>query len=103
MACIISATSPDSPGASSFGNLRQKQQAAVIFFDLEKAYDTAWKYGILKDLHDAGLRGRLPLFISGFLSDRKFQVRVGGTYSVKSVNKKWGYLREAFFLLLCSV
>ena len=59
----------------------QKQHAAVIFFDLEKAYDTTWKYGILKDLHDAGLRGRLPLFISGFLSDRKFQVRVGGTYS----------------------
>jgi len=48
---------------------------------LEKAYDTTWKYGILKDLHDAGLRGRLPLFIAGFLSDRKFQVRVLGTYS----------------------
>jgi len=30
----------------------------------------------MKDLHDAGLRGRLPLFIAGFLSDRKFQVRV---------------------------
>jgi len=54
----------------------QKQHAAVIFFDLEKAYDTTWKYGILKDLHDAGLRGRLPLFLSGFLPDRKFQVRV---------------------------
>jgi len=48
---------------------------------LEKAYDTSWKYGILKDLHDAGLRGQLLLFISGFLSDRKFQDRVGGTYS----------------------
>ena len=58
----------------------QKQHAVVIFFDLEKAYETTWKYGILKDLHDSGLRGRL-LFISGFFSDRKFQVRVGGTYS----------------------
>ena len=35
-----------------------------------------WKYGIMKDLHDAGLRGRLPLFIAGFLSDR-----FCGTYS----------------------
>jgi len=35
----------------------------------------------LKDLHDTGLRGRLPLFVAGFLSDRKFQVRVGRTYS----------------------
>jgi len=35
----------------------QKQHAAVIVFDLEKAYDTTWKYGILKDLYDTGLRG----------------------------------------------
>jgi len=62
----------------------QKQHVTAIFFDLEKAYDTTWKFGILKDLHDAGLRGRLPLFIAGFLSDRKFQVRVGGSYSKPS-------------------
>ena len=59
----------------------QKQHATAIFFDLEKAYDTTWKFGILKDLHNAGLRGRLPLFIAGFLCDRKFQVRVAGSYS----------------------
>jgi len=59
----------------------QKQHGTAIFFNLEKAYDTTWKYGIMKDLHDAGLRGRLPLFIAEFLSDRKFQVRVCGTYS----------------------
>ena len=47
----------------------QKQQATAIFFDLEKAYDTTWKFGILKDLYNAGLRGRLPLFIAGFLFD----------------------------------
>jgi len=59
----------------------QKQHATAIFFDLEKVYDTTWKFGILKDLHNAGLRGRLPLFIAGFLCNRKFQVRVGGSYS----------------------
>ena len=36
-----------------------KQEVESIFFDLEKAYDTTWKYGILKDLHvlseDAGV------------------------------------------------
>jgi len=48
----------------------QKQHATAIFLDLEKAYDTTWKYGIIKDLHEAGLRGRLPLFIAGFLRDR---------------------------------
>ena len=29
----------------------------AVRFDLEKAYDTTWPYGILKDL---GLQGRLP-------------------------------------------
>jgi len=66
-----------------------RQHVTAIFFDLEKAYDTTWKFGILKDLHDAGLRGRLPLFIAGFLADRKFQVRVGGSYS-KPCNQEMG-------------
>jgi hypothetical protein len=52
-----------------------------IFFDLEKAYDTAWKHGILKDLHESGLRGNLPIFISKFLQNREFQVRVGTSLS----------------------
>ena len=34
-----------------------------VFFDLEKAYDTTWKYGIMKGLHDMDLRGGLPLII----------------------------------------
>ena len=52
-----------------------------IFFDLEKAYDTAWKHGILKDLYDSGLRGNLPIFVKNFLKDRVFNVRLGTTFS----------------------
>ena len=59
----------------------KKQHAVAIFFDLEKAYDTTWKYGIKKDLFDLGLRGHLPTFISNFLSDRSFRVRVGSVLS----------------------
>ena len=58
-----------------------KQEVVSIFFDLEKAYDTTWKYGILKDLHEAGLRGRMPVFISKFLDNRNFRVRLGSTFS----------------------
>ena len=43
------------------------------------AYDTTWKYVIMKDLHDAGLRGHMSKFISKFLSNRKFSIRIGGT------------------------
>jgi hypothetical protein len=54
----------------------KKEHAASIVFDLEKAYDTTWKYYILKDLFDTGLKGKLPNFISNFLSEREFNVRV---------------------------
>jgi len=53
-----------------------KQHTVAIFFDLENAYDTTWKHGIMKDLFDAGLRGRLPIFIGNFLKNRQFQVRL---------------------------
>ena len=52
-----------------------------MYFDLEKAYDTTWRYGVMKDLHEAGLRGRMPIFIAKFLINRKFSVRIGGTLS----------------------
>ena len=35
----------------------KKEHVAAIFCDLEKAYDSTWKYGIMKDSHDIGLRG----------------------------------------------
>lgn len=53
----------------------------TVFFDLEKAYDTAWCHGILRSLFDFGLRGRLPIFIQQFLSRRLLRVRVGGVLS----------------------
>lgn len=57
------------------------EHMVAVFFDLEKAFDTTWKFGILKDLHELGLRGNLPLFIQQFLAHRSFQVRVGQTMS----------------------
>ncbi|MBJ3215791.1 reverse transcriptase family protein, partial [Salmonella enterica subsp. enterica serovar Corvallis] len=54
------------------------QHLVSVFFDLEKAYDRAWRYGILRDLHGCGLRGNLPLFIAGFLQNRRFRVRITG-------------------------
>ena len=47
-------------------------------FDLEKAYDTTWNYGILKDLFDMELKDNC---ISNILSDREFNVRFNSTYS----------------------
>ena len=55
----------------------KKQHVLSIFFDLEKAYDTTWKHGILKDLFDLDFKGRLPSFVEGFLNNRLFRVRSG--------------------------
>ena len=58
-----------------------KDHMVSIFFDLEKAYDTAWKHGVVKDMHESGLRGHLPVFVENFMRDREFNVRIGTTMS----------------------
>jgi ribonuclease HI len=58
-----------------------------LFFDLEKAYDMTWRYGILKDLSEAGLTGFLPKYIKSFLNCRKFKVRVSGHLSPSYVQE----------------
>lgn len=59
----------------------RRQHCVSIFFDLEKAYDTTWRYGILRDLHSLGVRGRLFRCISNFLQGRTFRVQLGSTLS----------------------
>ena len=48
---------------------------------LEKAYDTIWKYGTMNVLSELCMKGRLSNFISNFLDDRQFKVRVASTLS----------------------
>ena len=48
----------------------KKEHVVSLFFDHESAYDTTWKYGIMNDLHDSGIRGCLAYFISAFLNER---------------------------------
>ena len=59
----------------------KKEHVVAVFFYLEKAYDTTWKYGILRDIHELGVKGRLANFLESFLAERSFQVRVGSTLS----------------------
>ena len=48
----------------------------LLLFSDVKVYDTTWKRGTLRDLHELGFLGRLLSFISNFLSDRIFQVNI---------------------------
>lgn len=59
----------------------RRSHLVAIFFDMEKAYDRTWRYGILRDLYSLGFRGRLPIFIKNFLALREFRVRIGSAFS----------------------
>ena len=61
--------------------LENKEHLVAVFFDLQKAYDTTWKYGIMQDLYNHNFRGNLPIFIQNFLSDRVFMVLFGNILS----------------------
>ena len=59
------------------------------FFILEKAYNNTWKYGIMKDLHSVGLRGRLPIFVN--------ILKYGWDLHFLILTRKiWVYIRVAF-------
>ncbi|GBO28790.1 hypothetical protein AVEN_61296-1 [Araneus ventricosus] len=59
----------------------RKKHLVLIFFDMEKAYDPTYRYGILKDLFDIGLKRNFTLFIKNFLHKRVFQIRIGNMLS----------------------
>ncbi len=49
----------------------------LVFFDIEKAYDTLWREGLLIKLNKIGIGGRMYNWILDVLFERSFQVRVG--------------------------
>ena len=61
----------------------KSRHVGAVFFDIEAAYDTAWRHGILMKLLNLGIRGSMATFLRNFLSDRFFRVRVGKDISNK--------------------
>ena len=61
--------------------ISRRDHTIAVYFDLAKAYDMTWRHGILRRLHEQGLRGNMPKMIVNFLTNRSIKVRVGNTYS----------------------
>ena len=61
--------------------IASKQHLIAVFFDLRKAYDTAWNYNIIRKLIEYGVIGHLIHFIRYFLLNRLIAVRIKNTYS----------------------
>ncbi|GFU46487.1 probable RNA-directed DNA polymerase from transposon X-element [Trichonephila clavipes] len=53
--------------------LLSEESFGFYLFDIEKAYDRTWRYGILRTLFIFGFRGNLPTFIQHFLKLRTFR------------------------------
>ena len=70
---------------------------------IEKAYDTTWKYGIMRDLRDLSLKGRLPRFINGFLLERKFKILIGSTLSDIKNHEERGSQGSVLSVILFSI
>lgn len=59
----------------------KRHNLVAIFFDIERAFDMTWRYGIMRKIHSWGFRGNLPKFLSDFMHNRIFRVRLGDTLS----------------------
>ncbi len=57
-------------------NFAKKKHTLAVFLDLSKAFDTTWRYKIIKTLHTWQFRGRLLQCICNFLTHRSFITRV---------------------------
>ena len=63
--------------------LRTKKVLLIVFFDIEKAFDSASHIAILHSLFNKGIKGRMLRWITDFLSNRNFTVKVNNSYSQK--------------------
>src|SRR5699024_6697221 len=57
------------------------QKVLAVFFDIKRAFDTAWRHAITKKLHDWGIKGKILKFVENFLGNRSFRVLANGHLS----------------------
>jgi hypothetical protein len=62
-------------------NFNYNMSTAVVFLDIEKAFDTTWHPGLLYKLLELTFSASLMKLIASFLSNRKFKVSVEGELS----------------------
>ena len=61
--------------------LKSKKLLLLVFFDIQKAFDSCNHTNILYNLLNVGIRGKMLKWLKDFFTNRKFNVRIGNTYS----------------------
>ena len=54
--------------------LSKKYNVICLFIDFEKAFDSVWKKGLMKKLHDVGIKGSVWTLLNSFLFNRKVRL-----------------------------
>jgi len=62
-------------------SMANNNHTIAVFFDLCKAYDTAWRHGVMLKLKQYGIRGHLLFFMHNFLNNRSIRVRINEAMS----------------------
>lgn len=58
-----------------------RQHCPCVFFGLERAYYTAWRFVTLRELYNLGIRGRMLRTTDSYVSRRTFRVQIGTSLS----------------------
>ena len=59
----------------------RRESLLFVMLDIEKAYDRAWRPGIMRRLRDIGVDGRMLVWIRDFLGERRARVVLDGQKS----------------------
>lgn len=65
----------------------RQQHLLAVFFDIEKAFDRTWRYGILKRMSEIKIGGHIMHFVKNFLQNRKYRVRVNNELSQEYIQE----------------
>ncbi|MEW8544970.1 MAG: reverse transcriptase domain-containing protein [Candidatus Thiodiazotropha sp.] len=63
-----------------FNGYNKKEMSLVAFIDMEKAFDSIWRDGLMVKMYKLGIRGTVWKWISNFLSSRRAKCFLKGTY-----------------------
>ncbi len=64
-----------------YRKLKNNEEVIGIYLDISKAFDKVWHQGLIYKLKKAGIRGRLLLWLTDYLTNRQQRVIIGGSNS----------------------
>ncbi|MEW8545279.1 MAG: reverse transcriptase domain-containing protein, partial [Candidatus Thiodiazotropha sp.] len=65
-----------------YNGFNKNEHTAALFIDIEKAYDSVWRDGLMVKLKEMGITGRIWHWIRNFLTDRSATINMSGVKGV---------------------